>query len=254
MRRRVAVFLKSSFPLRYRVRLFQSLVPRRFWFPCALALNRCLAAIARLAGCRECARYEAFSVDGWLAELTLGGPFPVRYRVDGAQHLARTDDDKRGILFCGVHIPLTGVVTRALTELGAAPDFVLAAPHNINPSGQSLPVGMRQGLNALPPGPTLLRQVRRVLSQGGTFASLMDEAVGAPLRPTLMRLAGSVRARIIFSWAVMDASRTVVVICRPAPHPIPDTEEKVRANLAVLDEQRQRVLASLRGQYWGHDE
>jgi hypothetical protein len=50
---------------------------------------------------------------------------------------------------------------------------------------------------------------------------------------------------------VMDASHTVVVTYRPAPHPIPDTEEKVWANLAVLEELRQRVLASLQSQHWG---
>jgi hypothetical protein len=254
VRRRIAAFVKKVVPLRRRALVFQWLVPRRFWFSGVLLLSRCVARIARIAGSRECARYEAFSVDGWLAELTLGGPFPVKYRVDGAQHLVRTADDETGILYCGVHLPLTGVMMRAFLELGAAPDFVLAAPHNINPNGQWLPAGMTQGLNAVPPGRTLLRRVRTVLSEGGTFASMMDEAVGAPLRPTLMRLAGSVRARIIFSWAVMDASRTVVVTYRPAPHPVPDTEEKVLANLAVLDEQRQRVLASLRGQYWGRDE
>jgi hypothetical protein len=51
----------------------------------------------------------------------------------------------------------------------------------------------------------------------------------------------------------MDANRTIVVTYRTAPHAIPDTEEKVWANLAVLDHQRQRVLATLRGQYWGFD-
>jgi hypothetical protein len=82
----------------------------------------------------------------------------------------------------------------------------------------------------------------------------MDADVGTPLRPTLMRLAGSGRARVILCWAVMDATRTIVVTCKTAPHPIPDTEEKVWANLAVLEEQRHRVLASLQGQFWGQDE
>jgi hypothetical protein len=51
----------------------------------------------------------------------------------------------------------------------------------------------------------------------------------------------------------MDATRNIVVTYKTAPHPVPDTEEKVWENLAALDEQRQRVLASLRGQYWGRD-
>ena len=254
MIRRIATLLKKAVPLRYRVLLFRSLVPRRFWFPGVLILSRMLATIARLLGVRHCAGYEASTVDGWLAELTLRGPFPVKYRVVGAEHLAKTTADEAGILHCCVHLPLTAVMMRACLDLGASPDLVLAAPHNINPDGRWLPAGSAFGFNAIPPGRGLLPRVRVLLSEGGRFASMMDAEVGAPLRPTLMRLAGSVRARVILSWAVMDATRTVVVTFQTAPHPIPDTEEKVWANLAVLDEQRQRVLASLQGQHWGRDE
>jgi hypothetical protein len=206
-----------------------------------------------LAGFRECARYEASTVDGWLAELTLRGAFPVKYRVDGAHHLARTVGDEAGILYCSVHLPLAAVMMRALMELGAPPDCLLAAPHNINQNGEWFPSGTQNGLKALPPGPTLLRQVRNTLAKGGRFASMMDADIGTPLRPTLMRLAGSVRARVILCWAAMDDRRNIVVTYRTAPHPVPDTEEKVLQNLAALDEQRQKIFASLRGQYWGQD-
>jgi hypothetical protein len=58
---------------------------------------------------------------------------------------------------------------------------------------------------------------------------------------------------VILCWAVMNTNRTIVVTYRTAPHPIPDTEEKVWANLAVLEEQRERVLANLLDQRWGVD-
>lgn len=254
MTRRIAALIKKAVPLRYRVALFQWLIPRRFWFPGVLKLCRCLATIARFVGFRKCAGYEASSVDGWLSELTLRGPFPVKYRVIGAQHLAKTTGDEAGILYCSVHLPLAAVMMRGFLELGASPDLLLAAPHNINQDGKYLPAGTADGFNAIPPGPGLLRKVRTLLSEGGRFASMMDADVGGPLRPTLMRLAGSVRARVILCWAVMDATRTIVVTYVTAPHPIPDTEDKVLANLAVLQEQRRRVLGNLRGQYWGQDE
>ena len=82
---------------------------------------------------------------------------------------------------------------------------------------------------------------------------MLDEDVGTPLRPALMQVAGSVRARVVLCWAEMNADRTIVVTYRTPPHSVPDTEEKVWANLAALDQQRQRVLATLRGQYWGFD-
>jgi lauroyl/myristoyl acyltransferase len=254
VRRRVTAFVKKVFPLRTRAALFQSLVPRQFWFSGVLALSRFVAKMARITGCRGCARYEASSVDGWLAELTHRGPFPIKYKVNGAHNLARTAADQAGILYCGVHLPLTAVMMRALLELGAPPDFLLAAPHNVNQDGQWVPAGVADGFKAISPGPNAVRQVRTVLSEGGRFASMMDQDVGAPLRRTLMRLAGSVGARVILCWVVMDTKHNIVVNIRAAPHPIPDTEEKVSANLAVLEDLRQRVLANLRGQSWGIDE
>ena len=142
---------------------------------------------------------------------------------------------------------------RACVDLGAAPDFVIAAPHNINRKGQWMPAGVAEGIKAISPGSGTIKKARTVLCEGGRFASMLDEDVGTPLRPALMRLAGSVRARVVLCWAVMDATRTIVVNFKTAPYPIPDTEEKVAANLAVLDEIRQQVLASLRGQHWGFE-
>jgi hypothetical protein len=244
---------KQVLSLRRRALLFRSMVPRRFWFRGVLALSQAQATIARMTGRRECARHEANCVDGWLVELTLSGPFAIDYRVEGAEHLVRTAADEAGILCCTVHVPLASVMMRACVELGAAPDCIIAAPHNINREGRWLPAGLSEGLRAIAPGLGTLRRARTVLAEGGRFASMLDEDVGTPLRPALMQVAGSVRARVVLCWAEMDANRTIVVTYRTAPHAIPDTEEKVWANLAVLDQQRQRVLATLRGQYWGFD-
>jgi hypothetical protein len=244
---------KQLLTLRRRALLFRAMVPRRFWFQGVLALSQAHATLARLAGSRECALYESSCVDRWLVELTLSGAFPIQYRVDGAEHVARTAADQAGILFCSVHVPLAPVMMRACVELGAAPDYVIAAPHNINREGRWVPAGLREGFQAIAPGSGTLRRARAVLTEGGRFASMLDEKVGTPLRPALLQVAGSVRARVVHCWAEMDPTRTVVVTYRTAPYAVPDTEEKVWANLAALDEQRQRILASLRGQYWGHD-
>jgi hypothetical protein len=245
--------VRQLLSLERRALLFRSLVPRRYWFRAVLALSQVHATIARMAGAQECARYESSCVDRWLQVLTLSGPFPIDYRVEGAEHLLRTAADEAGILCCTVHVPLTSVMMRACVDLGAAPDYVIAAPININRDGRWLPAGLSEGFKAMPPGSGTLRRARTVLAEGGRFASMLDQAVGFPLRPALMQVAGSVRARVVLCWAEMDPSRTVVVTYRTAPHAIPDTEEKVSANMAVLDQHRQRILATLRGQYWGVD-
>ena len=239
--------------LQRRSMLFRSLVPQRHWFRGVLALSQAHATIARALGSQECARYESSCVDRWLAELTLSGPFPIEYRVEGAEHLARTAADEAGILCCTVHVPLTAVMMRACVELGAAPDYVIAAPININREGRWLPAGMRDGFKAIPPGSGTLQRARTVLTSGGRFASMVDADVGLPLRPAIMQVAGSVNARVVLCWAEMDQNHTIVVTFRTAPHAIPDTEDKVWTNLAVLDQQRRRILASLQGQHWGLD-
>jgi hypothetical protein len=249
----ILTYAKKVLTIQRRAHLFQLIVPRRFWFSIVLAHSQCHAKIARMAGYLECARYESGCVDRWLEQLTFHGPFPIRYRVDGAWHLQKTLRDEAGLLLCTVHLPLTTVMMRACVDLGAAPDFVIAAPHNINQKGQWMPAGVAEGIKAISPGSGTIKKARTVLCDGGRFASMLDEDVGTPLRPALMRLAGSVRARVILCWAAMDATRTIVVTFKTAPHPIPDTEEKVAANLAVLDELRQHVLAGLRGQYWGSE-
>lgn len=253
MDRRIIDWAKKFISLERRALLFRLLVPRRYWFPGVLVISRASAALLRLAGFQAAARYEASCVDGWLSELTLRGAFPIKYQLIGAEHLARSAADEAGVLYCTVHLPLAAVMMRACMESGASPDLVLAAPHNIDRNGQWVPAGMATGFNALPPGPSLIRRVRTVLGQGGRFATMADAEMGGPLRPTLMRLAGSVRARVILCWAVMNTDRTIVVTYRTAPHPIPDTEEKVWANLAALQEQRERVLGNLLDPHWGVD-
>lgn len=251
VRRAILVLARQWLPLRRRALLFRAVVPRRYWFPAVLMLSRAHGALARLAGSREYASRELSCIDGWLGELTLSGPFAVDYKVVGAEQLRRAPDDQGGILCCMVHLPLTPMTMRACLDLGAAPEYIVAAPHNINQDGRWLPAGAGEGLKAIAPGPFTLLQARKVLQQGGRLASMLDEDVGTPLRPSLMRLAGSVGARVVFCCAEMDAERNLVVTYRNLLHPIPDTEEKVSANLAAVDEERQRVLARLRGPVLG---
>jgi len=48
----------------------------------------------------------------------------------------------------------------------------------------------------------------------------------------------------------MDANGIAVNYLAP-PHPVPDTEEKVVANLAVMEKHRDRIIAGLRAPRWG---
>jgi hypothetical protein len=255
--KRITAQVKQVFSLPRRLMLFQLIVPNRFWFSGVLALSRVQAAVARMAGRPKCARYEALLVDRWLWELTLRGCFPIKYRVNGAQHLRMPNPGEVGTLYCSFHLPLSSVILRGLLESGVTLQFVIIASHIMNMDGNMdgkggwIPTGLDEAIKALPPGPATLLRARTVLRNGGSLATMLDRNFDQPLQPQMMRLAARVRARVVLCWVEMDATDILTVTYMTAPHPVPDTDEKVLANLAVLEDQRERIIGRLRGRRWG---
>lgn len=181
-------------------------------------------------------------IDFWVRQLTGAGYFPVKYRIDGAEHLAPTPAGGAGVFYCSVHLPLTVVVVWGMIDLGYPPDLVLAAPSNITADGHWVSAGAAKAIKALAPGSATLLRARTILRGGGRLAAMADEDEGEPLRPEMMRLAGRLGARVVLCWAAIDDAGEICVTYEPAPYPIPDTEEKVLANLDVLEIKRRSIL------------
>ena len=105
--------------------------------------------------------------------------------------------------------------------------------------------GTSKRLMAIPAEKYAMRQARRLLLDGISVVCLADAHLGAPLQPVVLRLAGSVGARVVFQWAVRRPDGVIEVTFRNAPHPYCETEEAVCENLAFLRAAQQRTLAAL---------
>ncbi len=240
--------LKGMLPMSRRAALLAALLPRRYWFRGVTWICSAQGVLARLGGHPAPGVYTAMAREGYFIELTQHGAFPILYRVIGAEDLRMTEADRGGLLYAGMHLPLMGVSVRALGELGVPPWFAIAAADSISADGRWRPTGYPKGMPAEPPGAGAMLRARTTLRARGVVGSLIDEGVRGPLSGSLMRLAGRMGARVILFWSELDAHGEVLLTYQTAPHPIPDTEEKVQANLALLERERERIFTALTAQ------
>lgn len=192
-------------------------------------------------------------LDVYLHELSKLGEFPIPWQVEGAEHLPTpgmaNSSGGGGALYCAAHLPFFSAHARVLLELGAAPSLVIALANAIDADGGYPLPGIRQSIPALPPSASTLIKVHRALKGGAIVGSMMDAYPGGPLKPQLFRLAGKNGTRVIFLFSELDAKQGMKLIVAQPPFPIPDTEEKVQANLEAYDRERRRILAGFRGNH-----
>ncbi len=244
---RVRVFaskIKRAVPLSFRVHVVAGFVPRRFWYGSEVRLSLWQGRVSSIGSRRKATWLAAVALEWWLAELTRRGGFPVRFTVVGLEALTEAVAHSGGVLLCGVHLPGMRVAMRGLIEHGVRASFIVTAEEHIAPEGEWLATGCTEGLYPVVQGPMALMQMRGRLQAGEVGALLMDRDPLGPFYPNGMRLVGRLGAQVVLVWAELEGGG-VKVTCKRAPHPVPDTEDKVWENLAVLDEQRVRILADL---------
>jgi hypothetical protein len=220
------------------------LVPRRFWYSSVVRLSWLQGWLSSFESGGEARWKAATALEWWLAELTLRGGFPVRYKVEGLEIWAMAREHPGGVLLCGVHMPYMRLAMRALMEHGVRASFIVTAREHVAPDGWWMPTGCTKGLHPVLQGPMALMQMRGRLRDGEIGALMMDRDPNGPLYPNGMQLAGRMGALVVLAWTEMFDG-VVTVTYQVAPHPIPYTEEKVKENLAVLNEQRTRILEAL---------
>lgn len=187
---------------------------------------------------------SAMAVEWWLIQLSERGEFPARYQVEGLEVVASALREG-GTLLCGAHVPHLRLAMRSLIDCGISVGFMVTAAEHISQQGRWLPTGWPQGVTPVVQGPETLLNVRARLQQGELGAMLLDRNAGGPFYPNGMRLAGRLGMRVVLAWTEHEQDGTFRITFRDAPCPVPDTDEKVSANLAVLDAQRTRILAPL---------
>ena len=183
------------------------------------------------------------------------GMFPIPWHAVGAEHLRCNTScvtggrHRGGTLYCAAHLPLFSAHARVLEEMNAAPSLVIALAEAIDKEGGYPLPGMGKSIPALPPSTSTLVKVHRALRSGATVGSMIDSYPGGPLKPQLFRLAGKTGSRVVFLYSELDAEKRMKFTIALPPHPVPDTEEKVQANLLAYDKERKRILAHYRGDH-----
>ena len=240
--------VRGWIPLSRRARLIARHLPPARWYGTAVTLTRLQWGVCRLLWWRpDILLRHAVFLDLFLLELTQYGPFPIRSRIEGAEHLPQPGSRTKGYLYCTAHVPLFSAQVRVLREIDAAPPLVMALSGAIGTDGCYPIPGLRERVPAVPPGAKTMVRIRREIQSGRTFGSLTDEYAGGPLKPQLFRLAGRLEAPLLFIFSELDRDGAIKLSVVPPPYPLCDTEEKLQANLLAFNTERQRRLAPFHG-------
>ncbi len=236
-----------------------ALITRRspaVWFATAVHLSQLQWGFYRLLWWRpDILLRTSVLLDVYLYELNKLGKFPIPWHVVGAEHLrcgtscVTGGQHEGGTLYCAAHLPLFSAHARVLEEMNAAPSLVIALAGAIDKDGGYPLPGMKKSIPAFPPSTSTLVKVHRALQRGATVGSMIDAYPGGPLKPQLFRLAGKTGSRVVFLYSELDEARRMKFTIAVPPHPVPDTEEKVQANLLAYDKERKRILAHYRGDH-----
>lgn len=183
-------------------------------------------------------------LDHWLWELTDIGPYPIPWILHG-EDVIKAADPRIGTVYCWIHEPLVEVPMRAFLELGYPEAMVVADRGRIVDDGKYRVLGMKTRLTAIPADRYALGRAKRSLNEGTSVVCLADEYLGGPLLPYVLQLAGRVKARVVFQWAVRRPDGIIEVTFINAPRPHCETDEAVHENLDFLSAAQQRALSRL---------
>jgi hypothetical protein len=182
-------------------------------------------------------------LDNWLWELTVIGPFPIPWTIEGVD-VIKAADPKIGTVYCWIHEPLVELPMRPYLELGF-PEAIVVADRGRIVDGRYLVAGMTNRLMAIPVDKYSLGRAKRSLQEGTSVVCLADATLGGPLQPYVLQLAGRVGARVVFQWAKRRPDGTIAVTVINAPRPYCETDEAVHENLDFLRAAQRRALAAL---------
>lgn len=232
----------AHLPLSRQAAFVRRTLPRGLWFRAALLMARAQGKlVARMGGNGPFT--TELMLDFWLRELSFGGPFPIPYRVTGAD-VCRSPGPK---LYTWTHLPLTEVPLRVGLEVGGAEPAVVADMGKVVNGNEFLVFGWDRHIEALPVDNTLLTRVGRTLRSGKSVVFLADEFLGGPLSEIPLRLAARFKVPLVFQWAELAEDGVVEVEFRLAPHPLSEDEDALKSNLEFL---RQRNRAALERLGW----
>jgi hypothetical protein len=222
-------------------------VPVYLWYTAAFKITRSLTYSKRLLfkilrpGRKKNFAFTAsqgFLLNSVLSILTRRRrPFHIPVRVTGL-HLFT--GNTHGVVLCSAHMPLTKVAYRPLVENGIK---LSAAISGGSPASGNIAIwGKTETIPAIPVGTNVLIKAKNVLCGGGLVTLLIDPYFGAAYSPNMLRLAGKVKARVIFFVTELKSDRYVELTFFNPPCPCCETEAQVQENMQCLYRKVQEIL------------
>lgn len=232
--------ITAHLPLARQATLVRHILPRGLWYRAALSISRTQGRIVRqIGGNGEFT--TALMLDFWLRELSFGGPFPIPYRITGAE-VVRSPGAK---LYTWTHLPLTEVPLRVGLEVGGAEPAVVSDPGKVVGQNEFLVFGWSRRIEALPADEHLLGRVKRTLRAGKSVVFLADQLLGGPLSEVPLRVAARLHVPLVYQWANLQPDGVMDVTFQLAPFPMSRTEAEIAANLDFLRERNRVALEGL---------
>lgn len=228
-----ALWIRRTFSLSRRVTIAAALLPKRYWFRCALVASWLQArATAAVGGNGKFT--ELMMRDHWLRELTRHGAYPIPHRVHGGHVLQLCEQGP--VIYCSTHLANFEVCLRSLLELGHTA-VAIADPGRVEASGYPV-IGLDMHLPVIEATASTLWDARRALAAGHSVVFTADrEYLDTDLSNSLLRLAARMRVPVVFSWAKLGADNVFDVMMQTAPPPAAD---ELQTNMNFLrDLQRQ---------------
>jgi len=236
--------LKRFLPLSRQASLIAFLVPRRFWFRCALVASRWQGGLVTAMGGNG-ALTELLMREHWLHELTKHNAFSIPWRLHGYELL----DEylrKGPVMFYSTHLAMSDMPLRVFIEKGNRPPVPVASPGRISDKDRYRVPGFGKTIPALPPAGYVLARMRTLLRRGDSIACLAErELFAVELSSNPMRLAGRMGVPVFFALGELAPDGVVDVTFQPAPHPYCESEDAVAENLSVLRGFNDRILRSV---------
>jgi len=226
-----------------------SLLPTPEWYTATVQVIRLLAPVCRLliGSTRFRNDPRRGMIESWLISTILQRidafekPFPVPIKTTGTEELFEAWNHPHGVVICSVHLPLWNLILRSLVDLNCPPSAVVAGTKAIW-AGMFHPWGSVLRLPALVANKNVYIKARGVLRHGGSVATMMD--LGAPLNLNLnlLRLIGTLGARVIFATVELGDGGDVLVQFSSPPDPFCRTEESIRSNIEFFKSKIDYVL------------
>jgi hypothetical protein len=218
----------------YGTHFIAHVFPETEWYMATLRITRLLTVIAEPFAGRAPLRAE-WMLHIWLR--CISRPFPIPTRTAGTEALIEARTNPNGMALVSLHVPFFDLILRPLFELGCPPDAVISSVSQIL-DGKFRVGGMAESSPALAAqDPNVLLKARRILQRGGMVAALID--ANNRLNPNILRLVGSVGARLLFYVSEMQENGEILFRFLPPPDPFCRTPEGILSNIEYL---RAKVL------------